>query len=132
GMEVALEKGASEEADHIKIAKAYASTHRVEKAVAYLDKIISQKPSATLVLEKARVLYDARRNMEAIQVFDECIAIDSTQYEAYMLKGFAAWDLEDWDTARDAFEQARNSKEYGVQAKDAIAVMDDLDRAQEE
>jgi tetratricopeptide (TPR) repeat protein len=131
-LEEILEKNASEQEDHIRIAKAYASSHRIEKAVAYLDKIISQEPSVKLVLEKARILYDARRNNEAIKVLDECIALDPLQYEAYMLKGFAAWDLKDWDLARDAFENAQGSKQYGRQAEDALAVMDDLDRAKAE
>ena len=131
-LESILEKGASNEDDQIKISQMYANTMRVEKAVSYLDSLISKKPSEKLLMQKAQILYDARRNKEAIKALDECIEFAPKNGLAYYIKGFTAWDMEDWETAKEAFTMAKNFKEYSAQSKDALAILADLDRAKTE
>jgi tetratricopeptide (TPR) repeat protein len=120
------------DSQYIKVAQAYANAYRVDEAVAYLDGLIAKKPSSTLMLEKGLLLFNARRNEEAIKALDECIEFAPETGYAYMLKGFAAWDLMDWDTAREAFQGALNIPDYKAQAKNAMSFMDDLEEARTE
>jgi hypothetical protein len=46
--------------------------------------------------------------------------------EAFMLMGFAAWNLMDWERARTAFSDASQLPKYRQQALEGVAVMDDL------
>ena len=131
-LESILEEGASNEDDQIRISQMYANTMRVDKAVSYLDSLISKNPSEKLLIQKAQILYDARRNKEAIKALDECIEFAPKNGLAYYIKGFTAWDMEDWETAKEAFTMAKNFKEYSAQSKDALAILADLDRAKTE
>lgn len=125
--EKALEiESAPSDEEYIKVADAYVRARHIDKAVSYLDNIISKKPTSKLLLEKGRLLYDARRNKEAIKALDECIALDPKMGEAYIMKGFIAWDLKDWKTAREAFNKAQISEDYRNQALEAMDVMDAL------
>lgn len=121
-----------QEEEYIKVARAYANALRIEKAVSYLDDLISKNPTSGLMLEKGRLLYNARMNKEAIKALDECIEFDPENGQAYLYKGFAAWDLEDWDTTRDAFEGALDVKDYKEQAKNYLSFMDDLEEAKKD
>jgi tetratricopeptide (TPR) repeat protein len=120
------------EDEYIQVARAYASAMRIDKAVSYLDGQISKNPTSGLMLEKGRLLLNARRNEDAIKALDECIEFDPNNGEAYLYKGFAAWDLEDWDTTRDAFEGALDVKDYKEQAKNYLSFMDDLEEAKKD
>jgi len=131
-LETLMEENAATEEDYIRIAQAYADTFRVDKAVSFLDSVISKNSSKDLLFEKARILYDARRNKEAIKALDECLAVDPDNGYAHILKGFAAWDMEDWKKMKEAFIMAQNFSKYKVQAKEALAVVEDLERARSE
>jgi tetratricopeptide (TPR) repeat protein len=124
-----MEKNAATDEDYIRIAQAYADTFRVDNAVSFLDSVISKNPSKDLLFEKAKILYDARRNKEAIKALDECLEVDPDNGYAHILKGFAAWDMGDWEKMKEAFTMAKNFSEYNLQARDALAVVEDLERA---
>ncbi|MEE8398783.1 MAG: tetratricopeptide repeat protein [Desulfobacterales bacterium] len=111
----------------LQLVEAYARALRVEKAVDHLDKIIAEKPTTKLYLEKGKLLYDALRVKAAIVALDQAIKLDRKNGEALVLKGFAAWDLKDWKTSRKAFTAASQIKKHRLQAEDAIAVLDDLE-----
>jgi tetratricopeptide (TPR) repeat protein len=128
-LETLMKMNAATEEDYIRIAQAYEATLRVDKAVSFLESVISKNPSKKLLFEKARILYDARRNKEAIEVLDECLRADPDNGYAYVLKGFAAWDMEDWKKMKEAFTMAQNFSEYKLQAREALAVVEDLERA---
>ena len=122
--------GTSEEDQQILVAEAYARGMRVDKAVAYLDAILAKNTTFKLLMEKGKVLYNARRNKEAIEVLDQCIAMNPKAYNAYIMKGWALWDMKEWKTAKKAFNGALNSKDYGLQAQDALDMLASLDEAQ--
>lgn len=121
-----------EEAQYIQVARSYASAMRIDKAVSYLDGLISKNPTSGLMLEKGRLLVNARRNKEAIKALDECIEFDPENGQAYLYKGLVAWDLEDWDAARDAFSGALNIKAYKAQAQSYLSFIDDLEEAKKD
>ena len=62
-------------------------------------------------------------------VLDECIAMDAKAWDAYYLKGWVAWDLKDWETAKKAFDKATNSKDHRPVAQDALDMLASLDEA---
>ena len=117
------------EDDHLLIANSYAKMFEIDDAVSYLDSVIAKKPSSTLMLEKGRILYQARRNEEAIKAFDELIDYDSKVGEAYMMKGNAAWDMKDWDTAKAAFRKGRDFQDYRAMAKNLLEFIESIEEA---
>ena len=117
------------EEDYLKIADAYAKAMKTDKAIKFLDEIIQKKPTSALLLKKAQIIYAARRNKDAIKACDDLIALNPKEGLAYYMKGNAAWDLEDWDTMEDAFEKARDFKDYRAYAKNALEYIQSLEEA---
>ena len=109
-----------------KIAATYARTLRFEEAMKYLDEALREKPSADLLFEKGRVLYDAMRYEEAIVALEQCSKMDPQYGQAYILAGFAAWNMKQWEQARSAFVKASVLPKFRDQANDAVGVLDDL------
>jgi len=110
----------------LKIARVYARTRRFDEAIAKVDDAYRKNPTATVLLEKGRLLYDAMRYPDTIEALEACVKIDPKQGEAWVLIGFAAWNLKKWDKARSAFASASTLPKYREQANDAVAVLDDL------
>ncbi len=124
----------NKEDEQIKIADLYARALKIDKAVSYIDDILKKKPSSNLMLKKAEILSNARRNEELIAVCDELIAVnkDAGDGKVYYLKGNAAWDLEDWDTMEQAFKRAQSYKEYKAYAKYALGFINSLAEAEKQ
>ncbi len=118
--------------DYILIAQSYAQAFKVDEAVAYLDKIIAQNPSQDLMFEKAKILYSARRNKETIKAVEELSDKYKNAGQAYMMMGYAAWDLRDWDTAKKAYRKARDvSKDLRAPANEILEVIQNLEEARD-
>ena len=124
-----LVQGGDKSEAPIMVADAFARGMRVEEAIAYIDSVHSNKPNLQLLLKKGRILLEARRNQAAIAVFDKCLSMNPHAWEAYVMKGWAAWDQKDWKTAKRAFSMALSSKKYKAQAKDALEMLDSLEEA---
>lgn len=114
------------EKGYLKIVDYYARAQRYDRAISYIDELIKKGPTAFLLMEKGKRLYDAGRLNDAIKAFEECVELDPKQGEAHLLMGFAAWDLKKWNEAKRAFSYAGKIKKYRYQAEDAIAILDDL------
>jgi len=121
----------TEEEQQLAIAEAYARGARVDKAVSYLDSVIAKSPSYELKIKKATILYDARRNEEALAALDDCIAMKKNAYDAYYMKGWVAWDMENWSLAKEAFGEAANSREETTRysSENALEMLASLDEA---
>lgn len=124
-----LVQGGDKSEAPIMVADAFARGMRVDEAIAYIDAVLSNKPNLQLLLKKGRILFEARRNQAAIAVFDECLSMNPNAWEAYVMKGWAAWDQKDWKTAKQAFTRALSSKAYKAQARDALEMLASLDEA---
>ena len=116
----------------IKIAKIYARTQRFEKGIEYLDAAYKAKPSAQLLFEKGRMLYDAMEYKKAITALEQCIKMDPEFGQAYILAGFSAWNISDFKKARSSFAGASTLPKFRTQANDAVTVLDDLMAAMSE
>ena len=114
------------EEQKIRIAGLYAKTQRFDEAISWLDAAYRETPSPRLLFEKGRILYDAGRYKEAIQQFDACTKADKKMGDAFILAGFAAWNMQAFEKARSFFAQATSLPKYREQANDAVVVLDDL------
>jgi tetratricopeptide (TPR) repeat protein len=113
---------------YLSISRNYQRAYRYDEAVKILDEGIMKIPgSSRLLLEKGRVLYEARRYNEAVTALKKCVEIDAESGDAYFQMGLAAWTAKDWDTARTAFVQAKRfSDRYTSQCNSVISLLDDL------
>jgi len=116
----------------IKIARIYARTQRFEKGIEYIDKAYKAKPDPQLLFEKGRMLYDAMEYKKAIAALEECTKIEPKFGQAYILAGFAAWNIKDFKKARSSFAGASTLPKFRAQANDAVLVLDDLMAAMSE
>ncbi len=116
----------------IKIAQIYARTQRFDKGIEYLDAAYKAKPSAQLLFEKGRMLYDAMEYKKAIAVLEACSKMDPKFGQAYILAGFSAWNINDFAKARSSFAGASTLPKFREQANDAVLVLDDLMTAMSE
>lgn len=128
-MEESVKGKNADEEEYIKIAEAYAKAMKIDKAIKFLDGLLKNGPSVALLLKKAEIVYQARRNQDTIKACDEIISVDPKQGKAYYMKGNAAWDLEDWDLMEKAFKKARDFKEYRAYAKNALEYVQSLNEA---
>jgi len=116
----------------IKIARIYARTQRFDKGIEYLNKAYKAKPDPQLLFEKGRMLYDAMEYKKAIAALEECTQKDPKFGQAYILAGFAAWNMNDFVKARSSFAGASTLPKFRTQANDAVTVLDDLMAAMSE
>lgn len=117
--------------DHILMAKLYAQAFKTDEAIKYIDKVIAERPSVDLMYEKVMILYNARRNKETIKAVDELSEFDAkkTKGEAYIMQGNAAWDMEDWKAAKEAFKKAKLKKETKEYAEDSLSFIELVEKA---
>ncbi len=116
----------------IKISEIYAKTLRFTDALKYLDQAIEKHPSASLYYEKGELLYNALKYRQAITALNTCTKLDPGFSRAYILKGFSAWNLKQWDASRSFFAKASTFPACSAQANEAVLVLDDLIAALEE
>ena len=130
---LAYEKN-NDERGYLAISHIYKAAYRFDEAVNVLDQGIGKNPeSAALLLEKGKVLYEARYYKDAITVLEECVKIDPESDDAYFQMGLAAWILKEWDTARSAFVRAKQlSDKYSTQCNSLIDLLDDLNEEKNE
>jgi tetratricopeptide (TPR) repeat protein len=110
----------------VEIAHIYARTQRFDKGMEYLSEAIKEKPSADLLFQKGKILYDAMKYEAAIVILDQCIKMDPKYGDAYILAGFAAWNIKKFHKARSEFAGASILPKFREQANDAVSVLDDL------
>jgi tetratricopeptide (TPR) repeat protein len=60
-----------------------------------------------------------KKSLDAIQDFNHSISLDSTYEPNYFKKGLALFELEEYESAKDAFE---NSKQMRVQSEKDISL----------
>ena len=127
-------KDNSDEKGFLAISRVYQMAYRHDEAIKTLDEGIRLNPKGSiLLLEKGRVLYEARRYKDSIAALEECVKIDPNSGDAYFQMGLAAWILKEWDYARTAFVQAKRlSEKYSSQCNSVIELLDELSEEKKE
>ncbi len=127
-------RGDSDEKGYLDISRIYQRGYRYDEAVKVLDEgIMKNQKSSTLLFEKGRVLYEARRYKESVEALKDCVKAAPESGDAYFQMGLSAWTIKDWDTARTAFVKAEQlSEKYRVQCSSVISILDELNEEKAE
>lgn len=105
---------------------AYRSLDQGEKALTILDRLDKSAMDTELILLKGDLFYAAKRFKEADAAFREAAKISGPQEgKAWLMAGYAAWQINDVEASRTAFEKAAQFKPL---RKDALAAMAQLER----
>ncbi len=96
---------------------------RVDEALSYLERAISEKPTARLYLAKGQALYERGRYDEAIEPLEAAVRLKPDLHLANLLLGLSALEAGQLDLARKALERAAESKKHRAQARAALEVL---------
>ncbi len=111
----------------MRIASLYASAGRIDNALEALDQFPHE--SMKLLLEKAKILYLARRFDEASAVLSASLKLSPGNGEAHFYSALCAWEQEHWKAARQEFNCIAKNKIFQNRASNALAALDDLENA---
>ncbi len=114
-----------------KISSLYKLAFRFEQALNYINKAIKKDPSAELYLEKGKLLYQDQKFSNAVQALQKSIKLNSKQGQAYLLLGYAAWQIKDWQLAQSAFEQTTQFSDYSQSAQEGLEAINSILQAKE-
>ena len=104
-----------------KLICAYRQTARYEEALASLDRYAAGGDDSGLMMLRADLLYNARRFADAADAYRRAAVQDSrVAGQAWLMAGYAAWQVNDLETSRRAFVQASG---FTRQKKAALAAM---------
>jgi cytochrome c-type biogenesis protein CcmH/NrfG len=111
----------------LQIARLYARGYMQNDALRMYRTVLDKVPSEVLVKEMISLLYESCEFREMVALVDQAL----NQYgfddpSLYLMKGYAAWHLQDWDLAQSSFRLATASKRYRNQAKGALEIITGL------
>ena len=107
-----------------KLVSAYQQKARYAEALATLDRYGADRDDPKLLLLRADLLYNARRFSDAADAYRRAALKGSPQAgQAWLMAGYAAWQVNDLDTSRQSFERASG---YSRQKKAALEAMRQL------
>jgi tetratricopeptide (TPR) repeat protein len=124
----AMDKGLGHEPDaqHCwRMGQLYAQALRIDEAVKSMDRALAGKDDPAWHLDKARLLYTHERFAQCREAARQAVEAGSEQQgEAWMLAGYAAWQEQDWDGARQAFARAKKSKRTASRAASCLQTVE--------
>ncbi len=111
----------------LQIARLYARGYMQNDALRLYRIVLHEVPSEVLVKEMISLLYESCEFHEMVALVEQAV----NQYgfddpSLYLMKGYAAWHLQDWDLAQSSFKVARASKRYRNQAEGALEIITGL------
>jgi len=106
-----------------KLISAYRQAGRYDEALALLDRHWADDPAKRLL--RADLLYSARRFAEAAEAYRQT-ALKSKEAagQAWLMAGYAAWQVNDLETSRQAF---RRASRFPRQKKAALSAIEQLE-----
>jgi len=99
------------------------ASHEPEKAIAWIDRGLALKSDFELLTRKAALLYEMQQYDKAAGLYEQIIRETRKPGEYLLLLGYCAWNQDQPDRARRAFEQAAKFKK---QKKAAHQALEDL------
>ncbi len=109
------------------IARLYARGYLHDEALRLYRTVLDADPSEVVVKEMVSLLYESAKFQEMVALVEQ--AVEQYGFEdpsLYLMKGYAAWHLQDWDLARSAFQVAKASNRYRSQAEGALEIISGL------
>lgn len=118
--------GSRSRSDLERLAGLYRRGGLPEKAEQCLTGIIERWPDARAYQLKAEFLYERSAFRQALQMLETACARFPDQAELHLQRGFAAWQLEDWDQAARSFAAARRFTRTRASADAALEIIEVL------
>lgn len=117
--------GESPEPEHCwRMGRLYAQALRIDAAVEWMDKALARERRPGWLLEKAQMLYSHQRYAHSREAATAAAkAYPEVRGEAWMLAGYAAWQKQDWQTAKEAFALAAKVEETASRAAACLQTM---------
>lgn len=103
-----------------KLSSAFAEAQRKEKAIKYINLAIEQTPCADIYYKKGQLCYEWGVWKKAVKSFQNCIKLNPDKDMAYLLLGYCALEIEDYDLACKSFLSASKKAKYKKQALDGL------------
>jgi tetratricopeptide (TPR) repeat protein len=106
-----------------KLISAYRQAGRYDEALALLDRHGADDPARRML--RADLLYSARRFAEAAAAYRQA-ALENKEAagQAWLMAGYAAWQVNDLETSRQAF---RRASQFSQQKKAALSAIQQID-----
>ncbi len=112
----------------LEIARLYHQGYAHDQALKVVDSALQRTPKdEELHSFKAQLLYDRGSYQQLLS-----LAATSATPRRHLLQGYAAWQLGQWQTARNHFKQALSDRRFRSQARNALDVLDLLAQAERE
>ena len=114
---------------HEKLADIYYKALRLDKALKYMDKALDKEETADRYLKMGNYLYENRQFARAIDAFGESAKLNPANGRAYLLKGFAACEIDKWELAKRSFKKAGEFEDCSSSAQSGLAFVTDILKA---
>ncbi|MFO7596770.1 MAG: tetratricopeptide repeat protein [Desulfocurvibacter africanus] len=121
----------ADERQTLRMAALYAQAGRIDTAMRELERS-ALGGSPELLLEKGKLLFQARRFAEAVSALEVCLHAAPRNADARLYRALCAWELKDWPTARLEFRRVAESKSHQAQARGALAALENLESSRRE
>ena len=109
------------------LARLYARGYLHNKALHLYRTVLDADPSEVVVKEMLSLLYESAEFQQMVALVEQ--VVKQYRFEdpsLYLMKGYAAWHLQDWDLACSAFQVAKASNRYRSQAEGALEIISGL------
>ncbi len=124
-------RGAVSAEEHEKIASLLARAFRYEEAMHHIRTAVEVQPNAERHFIEGKYHYLNRDYEKAVESLQHSLELDPNQGKAYLLVGFSATELKNWELARKAFTEATAFKDYQSWAESGLMVVLDIQAARE-
>lgn len=112
----------------LEVARLYYQGYAYDQALQVVDAALQRTPKdEELHSLKAQLLYDRGSYQQLL-----ALSATSATPRQHLLQGYAAWQLSQWQTARNHFKQALSDRRFRSQARNALDVLDLLAQAERE
>ena len=96
------------------------ASHEPEKAITWIDRGLALKSDFELLTKKAALLYEMQQYDKAADLYEQIIGKTRKPGEYLLLLGYCAWNQDQPDRARNAFEKAAKFEKQKKAARQAL------------
>ena len=102
-----------------------------DQALSCIEQALEKEPTAKRYYMQGEIYYRSQKYKQAIQSFSKSVERAPGKGKAYMFLGLAAIELEDWQRALQAFQQAQKDESFAKWAQANIESIQELLNLQE-
>ncbi len=101
----------------------YLALHQPEQALAAVEKGLRNVKNDELLMLKGRILYEMKKYEVAARIFEKAAFKKNQPGEAWLMLGYAAWNIGDLKKAKHAFQQAATFPAHKKKAKKMLVML---------